>query len=132
MMRGILLFSIFFSLFLFSGCTQEQIPEVNNTEELPFEIFEREEKIPENATKMTPELDMYPPILYSDEYYEPVPMDGPINSKGGEDSAFIAPDGNTFFFFFTPDVKVPVEKQLIDGTTGLYWSKKINGEWKMF
>jgi hypothetical protein len=39
------------------------------------------------------------------------------------------PDGNTLYFFFTPDVSIPAEKQLTDGVTGIYMSKKINGAW---
>ncbi|MBM3200308.1 hypothetical protein FJZ53_05185 [Candidatus Woesearchaeota archaeon] len=39
------------------------------------------------------------------------------------------PDGDTLYIFFTPDVKVPVEKQVIDGVTGIYVSKKVNNEW---
>lgn len=39
------------------------------------------------------------------------------------------PDGNTLYFWFTPDVQVPVEGQLTDGVTGIYVSKKVNGEW---
>lgn len=79
---------------------------------------------------MTPETDFYPPILHSDEYEEPVPVPYPINTAGAEDSAFITPDGNNFYFFFTPDASIPAEKQLIDGVTGIYWSKKVNGQWQ--
>lgn len=56
-------------------------------------------------------------------------MPYPVNTAGAEDSAFIMPDGNTLYFFFTPDVKVPVEKQVIDGVTGIYTAQKVNGEW---
>lgn len=47
----------------------------------------------------------------------------------GDSASIFKPDGNTFYFFFTPDVRVPVEKQLIDGVTATYWSKKVNGTW---
>jgi hypothetical protein len=33
------------------------------------------------------------------------------------------------YFFFTPDVSVPVERQVADGVTGIYVSKKVNGVW---
>ena len=36
---------------------------------------------------------------------------------------------DVFYFFFTPDVRVPVEKQLLDGVSGIYVSTKVNGEW---
>ena len=41
---------------------------------------DRLESIPNNAVKMTPEQDLYPPILHSDEFLEPVPMPWPINT----------------------------------------------------
>jgi hypothetical protein len=39
------------------------------------------------------------------------------------------PDGNTLYFFFTPDPNIPPEKQLLDGVTGIYVSKKQDGFW---
>jgi hypothetical protein len=59
----------------------------------------------------------------------PVPLPYPVSTTGAEDSAFIMPDGNTLYFFFTPDVSVPVEKQVLDEVTGIYVSKKSNGSW---
>ena len=89
----------------------------------------RYEKIPPDAVKVSPETDVHPPILHSDEFEDPVPMPGLVNTAGGEDSPFVLPDGNTFYFFFTPDVSIPAEKQVIDDVTGIYVSNKINGEW---
>jgi hypothetical protein len=89
----------------------------------------RTEAIPANAVKITPDMDILPPILHSDEYEEPIPLGIGINTAGGEDSAFIMPDGNTIYFFFTPDVSIPPEKQLIDGATGIYVSHKQGGQW---
>jgi hypothetical protein len=89
----------------------------------------RYETIPSDSIKMSPEADLFPPILHSSEWEDPVPVAGPINTAGGEDSPFISPDGNTLTFFFTPDVKIPAEQQLLDGVTGIYISHKINGEW---
>jgi hypothetical protein len=65
----------------------------------------------------------------SSEYDEPVPMAGPINSMGAEDSPFISADGSEFFFFYTPDVRVPVERQLLDSVTGIWYSRRVGGEW---
>lgn len=89
----------------------------------------RHETIPPDSIKMSPETDLFPPILHSSGWADPVPVPGPINTAGGEDSPFISPDGNTLTFFFTPDVEIPAEKQLLDGVTGIYISQKVNGEW---
>jgi hypothetical protein len=95
----------------------------------PEETPTRGETIPSDAVKMTPETDLMPPVLHSEEWFDPVPMTGPINTAGAEDSPFVLPDGNTMFFFFTPDVRVPPEKQLLDKVTGIWWSKKVGGNW---
>lgn len=60
---------------------------------------------------------------------DPVPLGPPINTAGGEDSPFITPDGNNFYFWFTPDVNIPPQDQVFDRVTGIYRSKKRNGEW---
>jgi hypothetical protein len=93
------------------------------------EIISRESKIPADIIKGVPDNDDHPPILHSDEYENPVQMSRPINTAGAEDSPFIPTDRNEMYFFFTPDVRVPVEKQLVDKVTGIYVSKYINGAW---
>ncbi|MFO8009805.1 MAG: hypothetical protein R6U89_03225 [Dehalococcoidia bacterium] len=94
------------------------------------EILPRESKIPADAVKMTPQMDKLPPQIHSDEWEEPVPVPGPINTAGGEDSPFVMPDGDTLYFWFTPDVSVPVGEQLTDGVTSLYVSERVNGQWQ--
>lgn len=89
----------------------------------------RENSIPHGSVKMTVETDRYPPILHSEEWMQPVVLGSTINTAGGEDSPFIMPDGDKLYFFFTPNVTVPAEQQLFDGVTGIYVSKKQNGEW---
>jgi hypothetical protein len=89
----------------------------------------RMEQIPADAVKISPATDDHPPTLNSDEFEEPVPVPGRVNTAGAEDSPFITPDGNTLYFFFTPDVRVPVEKQVLDGVTGIYVSKRVNSQW---
>ncbi len=91
--------------------------------------YSREGGIPANAVKIQPETDENPPVIYLDGYEAPVPVPGKVNTAGAEDSPFITADGNTLYFFFTPDVNVPVEKQITDGVTGIYVSHKIDGEW---
>ena len=89
----------------------------------------RQEAIPDNAVKVTAQTDAFPPVLHNDDWQYPVPVEGPLNTAGAEDSPFIAPDGETMFFFFTPDVQVPATEQLTDGVTGIWWSHKVDGAW---
>jgi hypothetical protein len=89
----------------------------------------RNDVIPEDAVKMTPATDLFKPVMHSSGWESPVVMPGPINTAGAEDSPFITPDGNRFFFFFTPDVRVPVQQQLTDKVTGIWWSEKAGGSW---
>ena len=92
-------------------------------------VVERVSQIPINAVKMSPESDPHPPQLYTDDFEQPIPLPGGVNTAGAEDSPFITADGRTLYFFFTPDVNVPVEEQILDGVTGIYMSKKVGGEW---
>jgi len=116
MTRAVVLFAA--AMMLVAGCSR------------PYPFLEnRYAKIPADAVKGTPSTDPFPPILVSAEFEEPVPMPGPVNSAGAEDSPFITPDGQEFYFFFTPDVRVPVERQLIDSVTGIWHSRWSAGQW---
>ena len=118
----ILLIIIIIMTCFISGCTTD-------------DIKTREETIPDDAVKMTPETDIYPPKLHSDEWMDPIPLSGPINiggsinTAGVEDAPVISPDGNDLYFFFTPDVNIPANKQLLDGVTGIWWSHKQGDSW---
>ncbi len=118
---GVLALVLIAALVMAPGCPAE---------ECEYLDIDRESKIPAGQVKITPETDAHPPILHSDKYEEPIPMPYPINTAGAEDSGFITPDGNTFYIWFTPDVTVPPEKQILDGVTGIYVSNKIDGEWQ--
>jgi hypothetical protein len=98
--------------------------------ETPTELPSRESKIPNEAIKITPTTDVSPPKSLSSEYENPIPLPALVNTAGAEDSSFILPDGNTLYFFFTPDVGIPAEKQLIDNVTGIYVTKKVNEVWQ--
>jgi len=108
---------LFAAALLATGCDKE------------LYLVDRHDAIPADAVRMTPATDTWPPVLLSAEWEEPVPMPGPVNTPGAEDSPFITPDGNWFFFFFTPDVDVPVTEQLYDGCTGIYWTRREGGAW---
>ena len=75
--------------------------------------------IPTGVVKQVPESDAYPPIMRSAEWSDPVPLPEPVNTAGAEDSPFLAPDGR-LYVWFTPSPAIPVEKQLLDGVTGIY------------
>ena len=108
---------VFIGLFFLFNCNEDDNPIGTHPD------VDRLDKIPGDITKRGPETDQHPPILNSDEFQTPVPLPGDINTAGGEDSPFILPDGNTMYFFFTPDVRVPPEKQLLDEVTGVWVSK---------
>ncbi len=109
-------------VFMITGCLQEQ----NNDSVVPPD---RESKIPSAAIKITPMDDQYPPQSHSTELSAPVPLPGPVNTAGAEDSPFITSTGGDLYFFFTPDVSVPAEKQVLDGVTGIYVSYLQDGYW---
>jgi hypothetical protein len=107
------------------GCEEETPPGPSPT----YPDVTRAEKLPTDITKRGPETDPHPPILHSSDFAQPVPMPGPVNTSGAEDSPFILPDGNTMYFFFTPDVRVAVEDQLFDDVTGVWVSRKTGDVW---
>lgn len=111
---------VFLSIFL-SGCGEggEAV-----------DILPRESVIPADAVKILPETDIYPPKLHAADWEEPAPLPAPINTAGAEDSPFITPDGQTLYFFFTPDPQIPVQDQLSDGATGIYVSRKTGAGWQ--
>lgn len=79
---------------------------------------------------MQPENDTHPPVLHNDSWHDPVPLPGPVNSAGLEDSPYITKNGNMLYFFFTPSAEIPSEKQLGDGATGIYRSIKVDDVWQ--
>jgi hypothetical protein len=85
--------------------------------------------IPAHAVKRTPADDVYPPVLHSSEYSDPIPLPGPINTAGLEDSPFVAPDGR-FYFYFAPSASSPAEEQLVDGVSGIYVAERTNEGWQ--
>ena len=104
-------------------------PEPGEPEPQPEPTISRYDMIPADATLMTPETDNYPPVLHSYLWEDPVILPGGINTAGVEDSPFVSPDGNRFYFFFTPNASVPAQEQLVDGVTGIWVSEKVNGVW---
>ena len=114
--------SLFFVIcFIIGACSGAEVtptPEIN-----------RESLIPESQVKITGDIDVYPIKSETDEYEDPVPLPYPVNTAGAEDSAYVMPDGNTLYVWFTPDVNNPVENQAVDGVTGIYVFYKTDGGW---
>jgi len=108
--------------FLFSiGCKKEETPSYPNVNRI--------DKLPGDISKQGPETDQHPPILHVNDYEQPIPLSSGINTSGAEDSPFILPDGKTMYFFFTPDVRVPVENQITDDVSGVWVSYKETNQW---
>jgi len=106
---------------LISACTQATSP----TKALPSRL----ESIPTGTVKMLPAGDNWPPVA-APGWSKPRPLEGSINTAGGEDSPFIPLDGGALYFFFTPDVSIPAEKQLLDGVTGIWMAQRARDGWE--
>lgn len=118
------IFMFFTFLLLSIGCT----PKENNAQN-GSDFPDRENLIPTEAVKMSPENDPLPPKLHSDEFEEPVPLPYPVNTRGLEDSAFIMPDGRTLYVWFTPNNRMNVIEQAQDQVTGIYKFEKQDDGW---
>ncbi len=116
---------------LLSGTIAGCGPAPVDTEGMNLDNEARLAAIPEGAVKVTPAQEQVPPVLHSSNWRQPQPLEGPVNSAGAEDSPFITPDGAEFYFFFTPDLDIPVEKQFYDLTTGIWACRRdpASGKW---
>jgi len=115
--------TLIFILVFLSGCMPK--PSLTSIPQI-----DRRSKIPTSAIKMTPLMDRHPPQVQSDEFEPAIPLPGEVNTAGGEDSPFVTADGEWLYFFFTPDINIPAEKQILDGVSGIYRARSIDGEWK--
>ena len=86
------------------------------------EPLQRFDSIPAGAVKYTPDQDPNPPILHDPGYTQPMPLPGPINTAGAEDSPFIVPEGDVLYFFFSPAIAQSPEEELAGGVAGIYRS----------
>lgn len=124
MFKRIKIFTIIIILLVslsLSGCLED--------DDLTYPQVCREDMIPDDVVKRGPETDHHPPILHSDEFEQPIPLPYPVSTAGAEDSPFILPDGNTLYFWFTPDVRVPPEKQVLDEVSGVWVTYNEGGVW---
>ena len=107
------------------GCgSSPAIPE----DGLPPEI-DRHAAIPTDVAKVTPAQDKHPPILHSDEFFEPVPLPV-ISTAGGEDAPFIPLDRAELYFFFVADIREDPSIQIRDPVNGIWMSRQVGGAWQ--
>jgi hypothetical protein len=109
---------LFLFILLLAACSGE-----------PIVVPDREDLIPAGAIKMSPENDILPPVLHSEEFEDPVPLPYPVNTRGAEDSAFILPDGETLYVWFTPNNRMDVIEQSQDIVTGIYKFERTLDGW---
>lgn len=122
-----------FALIL-AGCANQQIELTDEPlQEEPVkeeaQVIIRENSLPNDTIKITPEMDVTPPIMHSDEFKKPIPVSA-ISSKGAEDSPFIPAGRDELYFFFAADVRQPAHIQVRDIANGIYVSKQVNGIWQ--
>lgn len=86
----------------------------------PTPPSEPRQAVPVTAIKRSPATDATPPQVEAEGWSPPIPLPGPVNTAGAEDSPFVSPDGQLLFYFFTPDLTIPAERQVLDGVTGIY------------
>jgi hypothetical protein len=122
-MSGSLVVRILLLGVLVSGCQQG-----GPSPSAPSTAPNRQGSIPSGLAKVSPADDSWQPTIASG-WSRPVPVGAPIDTAGAEDSPFVAPDGRTLYFFFTPDASVPVQGQVSDGVTGIWASRAGEGGW---
>jgi hypothetical protein len=117
------LYLLTIGIFILNTCAPNRADDIQNQNPiLRYDLI--------TAEKILPDGDLYPPILHSDEWKTPHPIEGKINSAGLEDSPFITPDGDMMFIFYTPSSDSPADVQINDQVTGIYCSKKADGVWQ--
>jgi hypothetical protein len=109
--------------FVLVGCshTQEKLG-VKETNQISIETNEVNK---ENL----PEFDIYYPIILIEGWESPQPLPALIDAEGDELSPFITLAGDELYYFYTPDLSVSEAKQALDGISGTYYSKKVDGVW---
>lgn len=118
-------FSILAICFLLVLLIESLISENSKASQIP----NREDLIPQEIYKMSPDNDPNPPLSLSDEYEDPLPLPYPVNTRGAEDSPFIMPNGETLYVWFTPDANADITTQAVDKATGIYRFRKTTDGW---
>jgi len=129
MNRRVCLLIVFLVLSLPGSIACSQANREGSATAVPPGSVSRESRIPAAAVKVLPRNDAYAPRVHSQEWEQPMGLGSPVNTAGSEDSPFITPDGGTLYFWFTPDSSIPARKQLNDGVTGIWVSRKTADGW---
>jgi len=90
---------------------------------------DRHAAIPATAVKGDPVTDLYPPILHSSEFEQPVPVPV-INTAGGEDAPFIPAHRDEMFFFFGAVLEEDPALAIQDAVNGIWNARRVGGEWQ--
>ncbi len=75
------------------------------------------------------QMDKNPPVLHGENWESPQPLSAPVDMDGDELAPFITLAGDELYFFYTPDLSMSEAKRALDGISGIFSSKKIDGVW---
>lgn len=123
-------FILFFLIAFLVGCDQGILDDKKS--EKTKSIYTNEDRlnsIPQDILKETPESDDHSPILHSNEYEKPIPLDI-ISTAGAEDSPFIPANREELYFVFIKDVREDVHIQIRDIVNGIWKAKYIDEKWQ--
>jgi hypothetical protein len=111
---------------ILSGCEGEG---VTGPKEKEPPVVDRHAAIPADAVKASPASDLFPPVLHSTEFEEPVPMPV-INTAGGEDAPFIPAGRAEMYFFFGAVLEEDPSIAIRDPVNGIWVSRQMGGIWQ--
>lgn len=87
------------------------------------------QQIQSSSPDVALQTDKNPPVLHAEDWETPQPLPAPIDAEGDELSPFITLAGDELYFFYTPDLSMSEAKRALDGISGTFTSKKIDGVW---
>jgi len=94
-----------------------------------IEEGQTEQQLSSPSPDTTLQTDKNPPVLQSEHWETPQPLPDPIDMDGVELSPFIMLAGEELYFYYTPDLSISEVKQALDGISGLYYSRQVDGKW---
>jgi len=106
-------------MILTAGCAQNVEPA----------FYQSDQSITDASQSIPVENDVNPPVLHVEGWEEPQPLPAPVDKEGDELAPFITLAGDELYFFYASDLSVSEAKRALDGVSGIYYSKKVNGVW---